>query len=604
MKQLNPDTIAALVALREQLQAAPHGQGGAMVQAAAVQHGVSVPTLYRWLASYAGYRPERKARKDAGTTKVDASVIDFVAAAKRESTRGTGKVLMATNVAMDIADTNGMPINASASTINRVLRQRRLDTKSVSNARSTIQMQTQFPNQVHQIDPSLCVLFYMGGKQMMMTEQAFNKNKPGNYTKVKLKVWRYVRYDHASATIDVRYFEAAGENQQSLYDFLMWTWGRQECRLSYGVPRMLYWDKGSANTSTAIVRLLNALGVRHETHAPGHAWAKGGVENANNLVERGFESRLKIEPVDNIDQLNAAVAKWCRDYNANAMMHIDSRVVRASGEPLVRDDLWSLIAHHAGALVELPAPDVCKWFLAGHEYTRQVRNNAITFAHPELGKSHTYDLTAWAQHLGNGMKVVVTPLLLQGGKLRVEVERLGQEPLLFEVEPVADFNEYGQRADAPVLGQEFGRAAKSGDALRADHLAAVAYGQGTTVDDAEKLRETNARPFAHDDAAKGKQGLVAHSHLGQAELVTRLLPKADSALVDGMQAKVQPTTARMLNHFEAARWLASHDAKLDAAGLARLKADYPQGVPEDMLEQIAQRNKTRAGLSVVAGGAR
>lgn len=604
MKQLKPDTVAALVALRDQLQAAPHGQAGSMVQVAAAQHGCSVQTLYRWLADYAGYKPTRKARSDAGTTRLDSDVIDFVAAAKRESTRATGKVLMATNVAMNVAATNGMAINVSASTINRVLRQRRLDTQSVSNARSTIQMQTQFPNQVHQIDPSLCVLFYMGGKQQMMTEQAFNKNKPGNYIKVKLKVWRYVRYDHASATIDVRYFEAAGENQQSLFDFLMWTWGRQANRLSYGVPRMLYWDKGSANTSTAIVRLLNALGVRHETHAAGHAWAKGGVENANNLVERGYESRLKIEPVDNVEQLNAGVTKWCRDYNANAMTHIDSRVVRASGEPLVRDDLWSLIAHHAGALVELPAPDVCKWFLAGHEYTRMVRNNAITFAHPELGKSHTYDLSAWAQHLGNGMKVSVTPMLLQEGKVRVELERLGQEPLLFEVAPVADFNAFGQRADAPVLGQEWGHAAKSGDESRADHLAAVAYGQGTTVDDAEKLRETNKRPFVHTDAPAGLKGLVAHSHLGQTEQPTRLLPAADSTLSDAMATRVQPAQARMLSHFEAARWFAAHHDKLDAAGFARLKSDYPQGVPEDMLEHIAQRQKTRAGLSVVAGGAR
>ncbi|WP_310609204.1 transposase [Limnohabitans sp.] len=604
MKQLPPDTVVALVALRDRLLAAPHGTTGTLVSDAAAMHGVSVQTLYRWLSEHAGYAPKRKQRADAGASRLSSDVLDFVASAKRESTRGNGKVIMPTPVALNVADANGMPINVSASTVNRLLRQRRMDAASLSHARTTISMRTEYPNQVHQIDPSLCVLFYMGGKQQMMTEQRFNKNKPGAYARVKLKVWRYVRYDHASASIDVRYFEAAGENQQSLFEFLMWTWGKQDGRLSHGRPEMIYWDKGSANTSSAIVRLLDALDVKHETHATGHAWAKGGVENANNLVETHFESRLKIEPVESVAQLNAAAEKWVRDYNANVLAHIDSRVVRASGEPMVRDDLWSLIAHHPHALVELPPVDVCKWFLAGHEHSRQVRNNAITFAHPELGKSHTYDLSAWAQHIGNGMKVAVTPLLLQGGKVRCEVERIGQEPLVLVADALTDFNEFGQLASAPILGKEYGRSAKSGDEVQADRLAAVAYGKGTTAEDAEKSRETQVRPFAHADAPNATKGMVAHSHLGAVDQPTRLLPKADASVMDALQAQVQPTAARTLTHFEAARWLAAHDAKLDTAGLARLRSDYPHGVPEDALEPIARRTQVRSGLSVVAGGAR
>lgn len=109
--------------------------------------------------------------------------------------------------------------------------------------------------------------------------------------KVKLKVWRYVRYDHASGAIDVRYFEAAGENQHSLFEFLQHTWGKHEQRLSHGVPEILLWDKGSANaTSTGVKRLLDALGVQHETHAAHHAWVKGGVESGNWIVERHFEA--------------------------------------------------------------------------------------------------------------------------------------------------------------------------------------------------------------------------------------------------------------------------------------------------------------------------
>lgn len=606
MKQLPPDTVAALVALRDRLHNAAHGSAGAMVQAAAVLHGVSLQTLYRWLADHAGYKPERKLRRDAGSTKVPGEVLDFVAAAKRESTRANGKVIMPTPVAMNVADANGLAVTASASTVNRQLRLRRMQPQHVSAQRATVSMQSEHPNAVHQIDPSLCVLFYMGGKQRMMTERDFNKNKLENYAKVKLKVWRYVRYDHASARIDVRYYEAAGENQSTLFDFLMWTWGKQEGRLCHGVPKLLYWDKGSANSSAAIVSMLGAMGVQHETHATGHAWAKGGVENGNNLVETHFESRLRFEPVETVEQLNAAAQAWARDYNANALAHIDSRVVRASGEPLVRDDLWALIAHYPGALVELPPREVCQWFMTGRDETRLVRNNHISFAHPELGRSHDYDLSAWAQYLGDKIKVGVTPLLLQGGKLRITLERFGQDPLVFEAMPVTEFNAFGQRADGPMFGQEHARAAKSGDELQADRLAAVAWGEGTNAEDADKRREASERPFAHAAAPAGERGLVAHSHLGKAEQPTRLLPKADEALVVDLQRQVQPLAPRLLTHFEAMQWLARNGCKLDAPGFARLKADHAAGVPEDALEQIKARALAIAGsgLSVVAGGAR
>ena len=53
-------------------------------------------------------------------------------------------------------------------------------------------------------------------------------------------------------------------------------------------------------------RLLDALGVHHESHATHHAWVKGGVESANYIVERQFESRLREEPVEDVRQLMGA----------------------------------------------------------------------------------------------------------------------------------------------------------------------------------------------------------------------------------------------------------------------------------------------------------
>ena len=520
--QLSPDMLQQLFALRDALADSPHGTQTEQVNAFAERIGKKANTVHRWLKDHAGRKTERKKRTDAGSTRMAAETLTTIAAMKREGVRGNGKKTMPTPVAMNVAYVNGMDVNLSKGRVNALLRAQRLDVASVAGARNTIQMRSECPNHVHQIDPSLCLIYYMGGKQHAMRAEEFYKNKLENYTKVVLKVWRYVRYDHASGSLDVRYFEAAGENQNSLFEFLLWTWGKQDSRLSHGIPKILLWDKGSANTSNAIKNLLDALGVDHQTHQAHHAWAKGGVEQGNNLVETHFESRLKIEPVESVAQLNASAEKWVRDHNANAIPHVECRIKRASGELLVRDDLWQLIMRTPGALVAMPERKVCGYFLHGAEQTRQVRNLRFSFVHPELGKSHQYDLTAWAEFLGNNVQVKVWPLLLKDGAVRVEIACIGGEPLLIEVPAVAVFDEYGRDINAQMIG-EFSRAAATADEAAERRLAQAAYGDDATRDSAEKSRAKQQRPFAHLNEGKG---LVAHSHLGQADLPQRLIPAA------------------------------------------------------------------------------
>lgn len=601
-----PETLVSLVGLRERLNAAPHGERRAMVEAFAASLGRSTNTVYNWLRDHADYDSGRKRRADAGTSRLAGETLELIAAMRQEGLRQNGKQTLPLSVAMNVADINGAEINVSAGQLGRLLRQRKMDTATVAASRVTQELRALHPNHVHQIDPSLCLLYYSpSGKQHMMTESKFYKNKFENFNKVKLKVWRYVRYDRASGVIDVRYFESAGENQAVLFDFLMWTWGRQEGRLNHGVPKMLLWDKGSANTSHAIQNLLDALGVKHETHAAGHAWAKGGVEQANNLVETHFESRLRFEPVDSVEQLNAAALNWARDWNANLIKHVDSRLVRASGEPLVRDDLWNLILRTPGALVELPSREVCQWFLAGQEQERQVRNLKISFAHPELGRKAAYDLRAWAEHLYNGQKVTVAPVLLREGVLRVTVDRAGADALVLEVEPVREFDAFGDNAAAQVIGEGFSRAPETAGERVARRLAVAAFGEGTTVDGAEALREKNARPFAQRNDGKG---LTAHSHLGQEEAPARLLPAASEVSTEAVRAAgraVRSVQTEPLSHIEAAKrlralvgdaWTAEH--------FAWLAQRHPAGVQEDALHGIADEikgGKPKTALRAVGG---
>jgi transposase InsO family protein len=584
-----PETLVSLVGLRERLSAAGHGERRAMVEAFAAGLGRSANTVYGWLREHAGFESGRKRRADAGTSRLSGETLELIAAMRVEGRRQNGKQTLPLTVAMNVADTNGAAITVSASQLGRLLRQRNMDTATVAASRVTQEMRALYPNHVHQIDPSLCLLYYTpGGKQHMMTEAKFYKNKLDAYNKVKLKCWRYVRYDRASGVVDVRYFESAGENQTVLFDFLMWTWGRQDGRLNHGVPKLLLWDKGSANTSHAIQNLLDALDVRHETHAAGHAWAKGGVEQANNLVETHFESRLRFEPVDNVGALNAAALNWARDWNANLIKHVDSRLVRASGEPLVRDDLWNLILRTPGALVELPSREVCQWFMAGRERERQVNNLAVSFAHPELGRAARYDLRAWAELIHNRQKVAVTPLLMRDGLLRVEIPRAGAEPLVVEVEPVREFDAFGDNAAAQVFGEGYSRMPETAGEAVARRLAVAAFGDGTTVDGAEALREKNARPFAHRNDGKG---MVAHSHLGQEEAPQRLLPAAGEVATEAVRAAgraVREVQLEPLTHVEAAKRLrAMVGSSWTAEHFAWLAQRHPAGVQEGALEAIA-----------------
>lgn len=600
-----PDMLVELVALRDQINAAPHGARRPMVAQFAQRIGRSTNTVYNWLGQYAGYDSGRKARADKGSSRMPEEALVAIASMQRENTRETGKRVMPLPVAMNVADMNGITVNVSASQVARLLRERRMDARALKETRVTQDLRSLHPNHVHQIDPSLCLLYYMGGRQHMMTEKKFNKNKQEAYAKVKLKVWRYVRVDHFSGVVDVHYYEAAGENQAVLFDFLLHTWSKQDGRLNYGVPKMLLWDKGSANTSHAIQHLLDALDVHHETHAAGHAWAKGAVEQGNNLVETQFESRLKLEPVETVEELNAAAARWARDWNANLIKHVDSRLVRASGEPLVRDDLWSLILRTPGALVDMPPREVCQWFMAGQEKDRQVRNLQVSFAHPEIGRRAIYDLRAWAEHIHNGQRVAVAPVLLRDGLLRVTIDRVGAEPLTVEVEPQRDFGADGRSTDAQVLGEGYTRAPETAGEAVSRRLAAAAYGEGTTVDKAEQARDAGVRPFAEFNGGKG---LVSHTPLGQEQAPARLLPAAGEVQTDAVRAArgaVRTVQVEPLSHIAAAKqlkaivgdaWTSEH--------YAWMAQRYPAGVPEEALQGIADEIRTgrpMAPLRAVGG---
>lgn len=602
---ISPDVIAALVSLREQLDALPPtgGARGRAVAAFAALHRRTPQTVHGWLKRHAGRDCGRKTRSDAGSTAMSDATLDFIAGSVKLGVRGGGQRIKPIAVAMNIADASGLEVNLSASRIGALLRQRRLDAqRQGDDARNCIRMRSLHPNHVHQVDPSLCVVYYLHGRQCVMDEAGFNKNKLEAFARVKMKVWRYVRYDHASGTLDVRYYLAEGENQRTLFDFLHYTWSRQPGRLSYGMPKMLLWDKGSANGSPGVRRVLDALGVQHEAHATHHAWVKGGVENANRLVEMHFESRLRDEPVDSVEALNASAAAWARDYNANALKYIDSRIVRDDGAEHVRDDLWTLISRHDGALVEMPSREACAWYMTGQQATRVVRDGRITFAHPASGRSELYLLPPdLARYWHNGQVLPVEPLLLGDCALRVRFEQPDGKPVTAELKPEREFDAYGRSLSAAVIGQEYRSAPHTAAQIAGKRIAEATYGAGTTLEQAEQAKARNVRPFQH---LNGGRGATAHTHLGQGEMPTRLLPAPDTQRAAELDALRLGAAVRTLTHFDAAHALVARGLAMSAELVATLKSLHPDGVPDAELDALHRRLSVRGQMRVVGSDAR
>lgn len=237
MASLSPAICDYIRQLARKLDDAPHGTGGKLLDEATAFLGMSRQTVYRYLKKVAGWESGRKCRADKGTTSVNSAALLTLATIQRESVRDNGKQTMHTPVARSVLEANGLQVDVSNAHLNRLLRDRGLNVQAQRQATPATKLRYPHPNHTHQVDPSLCLVYYLNGRQHIMEDSQFYKNKLENLAKVKFKVWRYALYDGASGAIVVWYCEAAGETQANLFNFLMHAWGKQDGRLFHGVPR-------------------------------------------------------------------------------------------------------------------------------------------------------------------------------------------------------------------------------------------------------------------------------------------------------------------------------------------------------------------------------
>lgn len=563
----------------KKLDSVGHGQRGPILNEAQEFLGFSRQTIYRQLKQVCGWSSERKARADKGKMTVSSESLLALAAMNRESIRDNGKQTMFTTTARGILEQNGHEINVSNATLNRLMRQRKLNVNAQKVANPVQSLRALHPNHVHEIDPSLCLIYYMKNKQHIMRDRDFYKNKLENYAKIKYKVWRYTLYDRASGIIIPWYVESAGENQHSLFQFLMFAWGKQDGRLFHGVPKLLYWDKGSANTSSAIKNLLDHLEVKYEAHEAGNARAKGGVENANNIIETQFESRLKFQPVNSINELNDAAMKWAEAYNSNRLPGQDTRLHRAGlSEPVSRQSLWQHITTEQ--LRTLPSIEVCQALMASREQERQVKADlTISFKHPQADSSLIYSLKG-LDGVAVKDKVTVRSLVYGDCAIQIEVPRYDGEALIYRVEPDRNFDKFGQRLDAPVIGEEYKSKGNTEIEQAAKAMDQVAY-PDMTEDEIKKAKQKQVAPFG------GKLNTL--SYLEDINHPAYFEQKGSE--IDTPE-HLKPATTTLTLTAALMRITSEIGRKLTTDENKWLSVRYKDGVPEDSLDSLIHTFKT------------
>lgn len=472
--------------LARNLAASSHGDRSRMIDQAAGSFGLSRQSVYRRLHA-AGWRSGRQLRRDKGDSRLSIDDARTISTVMRVSARANGKVLLGVHDAMEIARANGEidDVPLSTTTALRVLRLNGLHPEQLSRPSPHVPMASLHPNHVWQFDVSLCVLFYLGdGSLCVMDEKKFYKNKPANVARIeKQRCWRYLVTDHYSGALYVEYFLAAGENQETLFNFLMSAFFKRahEQDPLHGVPFVFVWDAGSANQSYLICKFLDKLNVRHYAHTPGNPRAKGQVEVSHNIIERKFEGRLVLMRVKTVSELNREAHIWMREFNAN---FIHSRHGHS------RYALWQTIRREQ---LRVPASrEVCEQLLHTKPETRKVQGNLVVSFRIKGCEAMDYSVSHIPDvRVGDAIEVCVNPY--RAPNVDVLVRGADNAIVHYECEPLRK-NAAGFYTDSPVIGQEYRAAADTPAEREKKRQLKVAYGADTLAE-AEAKRDAGEPAF-------------------------------------------------------------------------------------------------------------
>lgn len=579
-----------LVEIAAAAAVAPRGGKEPIYEAACAELAVSRATLLRGLAEVA-VRPARRRRSDAGQVSLTREEAVKVSALVMETMRKNGKRLHSIGHAVEILRANGeiraervdpesgecVPLSESA--LARAMRVYCLHPDQLLQPAPARELRSLHPNHVWQVDASLCVLYYLNttrpsemGLQVMEAAK-FYKNKPGNLKRIENdRVWSYELTDHNSGAMFATYVNGA-ESGINLAESFIAAIQQRDADPFYGVPQILMMDMGSANTSGLFNNLLRRLDVKAIAHAPENARATGQVENARNILERNFESGLRLSPVRDLDELNARVRRWTRYYNATKVHSRHGRTRAAQ---------WMTI--QPSQLRIAPSVEMCRKLLTHTPEPRTVLDNLrVDF------KGQQYDVSGVPRvMIGEKLSITYSPYQADAA-LVVDRDADGNE--LLHVAPLVAKGEDGFSlgAHSNVIGEEYRRHADTLADKHRKEVELVAM-EAATLEEAAAKRKAKVTPFG---------GRIDPEKPIRDAVLPTFMPRQGTVVVPA--TTVAPGPALVLSQFEAARVLASRGVAMNAELIGTLRTLHPDGVPEDQLDALQARLSVRAGLRIVGG---
>ena len=559
--------IDYLRAVAARLARAGHGSQGSVISEAAAFLNVSKQTLYNRLRKV-GWSSDRKVRTDKGDSEVSRDEVIAVAAIMASTRRQNGKLLLPVADAIDIAVANErLRTKVAPSTMLRLMKAHSCHPDMVAAADPHVNMRSLHPNHVWQLDASLCVLYRLrNGKVGVLDQRKFNERKPRDLAKIlNERVLRYVVTDHYTGGIYGRYYETAGEDQETLFEFLMAAFG-QKPEGMHGVPMMLVWDAGSANMAHGIQNLLTQLMVRHWPHIPGNPRAKGQVESSHNIWERKFEGRLPFVRIECVEQLNAHADTWQKAFNGAA---------NHSRHGHTRWGLWQTIRQDQLRLA--PAIEICRELLFAKPQTRVVKGN-LTISFTCKGHEPAVYSVVDVPNVRVGDQLTITSNPYRVPNIFVVGQDESGGTRYIECTPIAK-DVAGFAFSDPVWGESFASHADTvADTARKD-VNELAFGERDALD-AANARAKGRLAFDGEidpfrDLEQKAAEVPAHMQRRGTEL----------HLPNPVQTELKP-----LSHVEALFELRARLGRaVEADEAAKVREWFPDGVPETEFDALLQR---------------
>lgn len=517
--------------------------------------GKSRETLYK-IAGRNGFESDRKQREDKGVLKsgLTNDQIRYVAGLIYTTGRENKGPIMPVDEALEIAFDNGI-IDRGQISVGRmtaILRERQLDKEQMKAPTPHTEMRSLHPNYCHLADVSVCIQYYLkNGKMGIMDERDFYKNKPDSFAKIKQKLLRYVLDDHFSGRYLFRYYVAEGESRENLWDFLKWCWRlKADMALNmHGVPFYLLMDANSAQKSHAMQNFFRGLNVTIPKGKPYNPRRQGAVETTHNIIEKRFETKLRICPAFDVEELNA----WAMDYMT---WHHASRPHSRHG--MTRLESWQLIKPEQ--LRIMPDDDILNILFVEPEVACQVRNYRFSYRGEEFNVKHLPEM-----HHNARVMVTINPYRWK----EEQVVSVMWRDTPYEVQAIRrlDALQGGFSVGAAIIGQEYKAQPESGIQKDIKRINEMAYG--------EREPKKGDIPF---------EGTLVMGH--QAEKVANLaaLPRRGTPMEIS-----RPAEAARKPVMELFKRLRSEGVTITAETNAALREEFGDGITAAGIEQVLQR---------------